>query len=173
MKVAMIVLAVGVALVALIAAVGTFLPPAHVARRFIVLRQPPESVWSVITDFKTQPSWRKDVTRVELVSDSQDEGGPVWREEGENTLSFRTTESRAPERLVRTIADKDLPFGGRWIYELAAQDGGTRLTVTEEGEVYNPIFRFIGHFFLNQAATIELYLTALTQRFGEPASVQM
>ena len=170
MKTAMIVFAGLVALVVVIALVGVSLPKAHVARRSIVLHQPPESVWSVMTDFKGQPSWRKDVTRVELVSEGPD--GPVWREEGANTLSFRTTDQHAPRRLVRTIADTDLAFGGRWIYELAAQDGGTRVTVTEEGEVYNPVFRFIGHFFLDQAATIESYLTALADRFNEPAALQ-
>lgn len=120
--------------------------------------------------FQTQPSWRKDVKKVELISDGPD--GPVWREEGSNTLSLRTTEWNPPLRLVRTIADKDLGFGGRWIYELAPQDGGTRVTVTEEGEVYNPIFRFISRLFLNQAATIESYLTALAQRFGEQPSFE-
>ena len=170
MKIAMIVVGVVALLVALIAVVGSLLPKAHVARRSVVLRQSPESVWSVITDFKAQPSWRKDVKKVELVGEGAD--GQVWREEGENSLSFRTTEAHAPARLVRTIADTDLAFGGRWVYELTAQDGGTRVTVTEEGEVYNPIFRFIGHFFLNQAATIESYLTALAHRFGEPASLQ-
>ncbi|MEP7347314.1 MAG: SRPBCC family protein [Gemmatimonadaceae bacterium] len=170
MKIAMMVLGVVIGLGVLVALVGTALPKAHVARRSVMLRQAPESVWNVITDFKAQPSWRKDVTKVELVRLGPD--GEVWREEGENTLSFRTTDSRAPERLVRKIADTDLAYGGRWIYELVPQDGGTRVTVTEEGEVYNPIFRFIGHFFLNQAATIESYLTALAQRFGEQPTLQ-
>ena len=167
MKIAMLVLGVVVALVALIAAIGSLLPKAHVARRSILLHQAPESVWKVITDFKAQPTWRKDVRKVELVSEASD--GAVWREEGENTLSFRTSESRTPSRLVRTIADTGLAFGGRWVFDLAAEDGGTRITVTEEGEVYNPMFRFIGRFFLNQAATIESYLTALAQQFGEQA----
>lgn len=170
MKIALVVLGGVVGLVALVALVGLLLPKGHVARRSIVLHQPPESVWSVITDFKGQPAWRKDVTRAELVSGGAD--GEVWREEGSNTLSFRTSELQAPSRLVRTIADTNIAFGGRWVYELATEDGGTRLTITEEGEVYNPIFRFIGHFFLNQAATIESYLTGLAQRFGEPAAIR-
>ena len=170
MKIALMIVGGLVLVVALIALVGNFLPKSHVARRSIVLRQSPESVWNAITDFKAQPSWRKDVKRVEQVSDGAD--GVVWREEGSNTLSYRTSESQPPTRLVRTIADTNIAFGGRWVYELAAQDGGTKVTITEEGEVYNPIFRFIGHFFLNQAATIESYLTALAQRFGETASMQ-
>ena len=54
MKIAMLVLGVVVALVALIAAIGSLLPKAHVARRSILLHQAPESVWKVITDFKAQ-----------------------------------------------------------------------------------------------------------------------
>jgi len=169
MKIALMVVGGLVVVVALIALVGNFLPKAHVARRSIVLRQSPESVWNVITDFKAQPSWREDVTRVEQVSDGAD--GAIWREEGRNTLSYRTSESQPPTRLVRTIADTNIAFGGRWVYELTAQGGGTQVTITEEGEVYNPIFRFIGHFVLNQAATIESYLRYLAQRFGETASL--
>ena len=170
MRTTLLVLGVVVGLVALIAVVGNFLPKGHVARRSMVLKQPPDSVWNAMTDFPAQPSWRGDVKRVEKVSDGAD--GAVWREEGSNTLSLRTTESQPPTRLVRTIADTDIPFGGRWVYELAGQDGGTKVTITEEGEVYNPIFRFISHFFMNQAGTIEGYLTALAKRFGETASIQ-
>ncbi|MBV6522154.1 MAG: hypothetical protein MNPFHGCM_02300 [Gemmatimonadaceae bacterium] len=169
MKVFLTMLGAVVALLALVAIVGSLLPRAHTARRSIVLRQTPEAVWAAISDFAAQPSWRTDVTRVELVGGGPD--GAVWREAGRNTLSYRTTEWRPPARLVRSIADTNLAFGGRWVYELEAVGNGTRLTITEEGEVYNPIFRFIGHMFLNQAATIESYLVALARHFGERASL--
>jgi hypothetical protein len=44
--------------------------------------------------------------------------------------------------------------------------------LTEEGEVYNVIFRLVGRLFLNQAATIEGYLSALSARLGETATPQ-
>lgn len=168
----MLLWAVGgvVLVVLLVALIGALLPKGHVARRSMILTQAPESVWAVITDFGTQSQWRKDVTKSVIVSDGP--GGPVWREEGQMPLTFQTTESQAPYRLVRQIVDTDLAFGGRWVYELTADGAGTRVTVTEEGEVYNPIFRFVSHVFLNQGATIEAYLTALAARFGAPARIE-
>lgn len=156
--------------VALAALTGALLPVSHVARRSLVVRQVPESVWAVISDFEAQPTWRKDVTSVALVSEGP--AGQVWREEGNTPLSLRTSEVQAPSRLVRTIVDTDLPFGGRWIYELSPEGGGTRVMLTEEGEVYNVIFRLVGRLFLNQAATIEGYLSALSARLGETATPQ-
>jgi uncharacterized protein YndB with AHSA1/START domain len=153
------------AVAALVTLIGTMLPSGHVASRSLVLKQPPESVWAVVTDYAGQPSWRKDITKVERVSEGP--GGETWREEGSEPLLLQTTESVRPTRLVRTIADPTLPFGGRWVYAFeATASGGTRLTVTEEGEVYNPIFRVVSRF-MDPAATIMQYLTNLAARFGE------
>ena len=158
------------ALVAVVTIVGLLLPAGHVASRSILLQKPRDSVWAVVTDYASQPSWRNDVTRVERVSDGA--GGEVWREDGSEPLLLQTTESVAPSRLVRTIADTTLPFGGRWVYELeATPSGGTRVTVTEEGEVYNPIFRVVSRF-MDPSATIRQYLTNLAARLGEPVTVE-
>jgi Polyketide cyclase / dehydrase and lipid transport len=170
MRILLWILGVLVGLVVLVALVGMMLPKGHVARRSMTLHQSPDSVWKVLVDFQNQPLWRKDVKSVVLVSDGP--GGAIWKEVGSNTLSMQTTDSQAPHRLVRTIADKDLPFGGRWIYELEPDGQGTLVTITEEGEVYNPIFRFVGRFFLDQSATITGYLTALAARFGEMVVVR-
>ena len=153
-----------------VAIVGMLLPSGHIASRSIVLPQPRDSVWAVVTDYASQPSWRKDVTRVERVIDGP--GGEIWREDGADPLLLQTTESVPPSRLVRTIADTTQPFGGRWIYEFeATPSGGTRVTVTEEGEVYNPIFRVVSRF-MDPSATIREYLTNLAARFGEQVTIE-
>ena len=46
-------------------------------------------------------------------------------------------------------------------------DAGTRLTITENGEVYNPIFRFVSRFFLGYTSTMESVLRALGTKHGE------
>jgi uncharacterized protein YndB with AHSA1/START domain len=145
--------------------VGYSLPVEHVARRTLQVNRPTDEVWNVLTDFRGQQEWRKDLESVELVAGTPRE---TWREDmGDGAIPFETTEAIPPTRLVRTIADSTLPFGGRWVYTLEAADGGTRLTITEEGKVFNPIFRFVSHFFLDQAATIEGVMRALAKHFGE------
>jgi hypothetical protein len=56
-------------------------------------------------------------------------------------------------------------FRGRWTYELESTDRGTLLTITEEGEVTNPIFRAFMIFHDNEATMLG-YHRALGQRLG-------
>ncbi len=62
------------------------------------------------------------------------------------------------------IADPDLPFGGTWTFELAPEAGGTRLTITERGEIRNPIFRTMSRFVFGYGATMETFLAELRAR---------
>jgi hypothetical protein len=71
-----------------------------------------------------------------------------------------------PTTLVTRITDKSLPFGGRWEYRVAGEGGGSRVRITEHGEVYNPVFRFVSRFIMGHTATASAYLKALGARFG-------
>lgn len=51
-------------------------------------------------------------------------------------------------------------------YEVADEDGDTRVTITEEGVVKNPIFRFISRFVLGHDATLEAFLRDRTAHLG-------
>jgi hypothetical protein len=62
---------------------------------------------------------------------------------------------------VWRIADPDQPFGGTWAFELASEGAGTRVTITENGEVYNPIFRFMSRFVFSETSTLESCLGSL------------
>jgi len=76
------------------------------------------------------------------------------------------TESIPPKRLVSRIADTNLPFGGSWTYEITDDIADrTVLTITEDGDVYNPIFRFASRFVMGQTATIDRYLADVEKKF--------
>jgi hypothetical protein len=79
--------------------------------------------------------------------------------------------SQPPAKLVVRIADPKLPFGGTWTYEITPIAAGSSLRIREDGEVYNPIFRFVSRFVLGQSATIDAYLKSLAKKFGEPPQV--
>ena len=72
-----------------------------------------------------------------------------------------------PKRMVARIVDQDLPFGGRWEYDIVP-DGpdASRVTITERGWVSNPIFRFVSRFVMGHTATLDAYLRALGKHFG-------
>ena len=60
--------------------------------------------------------------------------------------------------LVTRIADTGLAFGGSWTFALQPAASGTRLSITENGEVYNPLFRVMSRFVFGHTATIDRYL---------------
>ncbi len=156
-----IIIVVGLlAVVAIVALVGVLIPQSHVATRSRTFPHSSERVFTAISDVRNYASWRPGVREVTVLSDN-----PLrWREDGSNgKVEFELTSSDPPRRQVVTIASKDLPFGGRWEYDLAP-DGtgtGTRLTLSEHGDVYNPIFRFMARFVFGYSKTMEDYLAAL------------
>ena len=45
-----------------------------------------------------------------------------------------------------------------------ASGSGTRVSITERGEVYNPIFRFLSRFVFGHTGTMETYLRDLARK---------
>ena len=171
MKWVLIGLAIVVGIVVIVAVVGALLPKAHVATRKARFKQPPEVVWNAITDIESYPSWRADVKKVERLPNR--DGRTVWREiGGHGSITLEVIESDPPRRLVGKIADPDLPFGGSWTYEIGAAEDGSTLTITENGEVYNPVFRFVSKFIMGHHKSLEDYLRAMGKKFGETVEPQ-
>src|SRR5688500_12642796 len=155
-----------VSLVLIIVVVGYLLPRDHVASVSARYAASPDTLWVTLADVSAFPQWRSDVKRVELLPDENGQRG--WREHGgQDAITYRVVEATPPRRLVSRIADQHLPYGGSWTYELEPADSGTRITITERGEVYNPIFRFVSRFVLGHTATIDDYLRSLGRKFGQ------
>lgn len=150
-----------------VVAIGYSLNEKHVATRETALAAPPEAVWTTITDFSNAANFRFQLSRVDVLPAQN--GLPAWREVERNgaSTSFAVTESKPATKLVVRITGDEQPFGGSWTYELAPVGSGTRVTITENGEIYHPIYRFVSHLFLNQGSTIEDYLRALEAKHGK------
>jgi len=159
-------LGVLVAVVLVVYVVGLLLPKSHVASTSARYAASPDAIWTTLTDVSAFPQWRGDVSRVEILPDENGQRG--WREFGkQGTVTYRVVEAVPSRRLVSRIADPDLPYGGSWTYELTPADSGTRLTITERGEVYNPIFRFVSRFIMGYTATMNGMLRAIGAKHGE------
>ena len=156
-----------VGLVAVMALIGLALPKGHVAARRVTLAKPPADVWRALTDLDAQTAWRRGLRRIEQLGD-----GRFREHSSQGAILFEVVEERAPERRVTRIADDKLPFGGRWIYELAPAGDGTRLTITEDGFVTNPVFRFLSKTVFSTTSTIERFLHDLGTHLGTPARVE-
>ena len=123
-------------------AVGSALPVSHEASRTGTFSVPPPLLFSVIADRDHYSEWWDDDTPTIVV------------------------ESRPPERMVTRIADGQ-PFGGTWTFEVRPEGAGSRLTITERGEVYNPIFRALSRYAFGHTATLDGFFAALTARIEQ------
>jgi hypothetical protein len=162
-----ILLALG-GLVAIMAAVGAALPKAHTASRTTRVALPPDALYTLLTDVDRYPTWRRDVKQLERLPDR--DGKPAWVETmsaGRIPMQFERMER--PALLVGRIADPSLPFGGTWTYRISPAAGGSELTITEDGEVYNPIFRFMSRFVFGHTATMETFMKHLEVKAGVPS----
>lgn len=157
------VVVVAVLLGGVAAIVGARLPKAHVASGSRVLNQPPHQVYAVVRNFQDAPSWRSDLSKIEVFEES---GGQVrFREHAKHgTVNYGLVDDVPGQRMVTRILDTDLGYSGSWTYVFAASGEGTQLTITENGEVSNVLFRFMSRYFFSQTVTIEAYLTALARR---------
>ena len=165
MRIVVVLLAVVVGLGLVVVLVGLMLPVKHAAAVSATIPAAPEAVWAALTDVVAYPRWRGDVTSVEMLP--ADSGHVAWREQGKNgAISYVITEAEPPRGLVTRISDKSLPFGGTWEYDVTPDGSGSRVRITEHGEVYNPVFRFVSRFIMGHTATASAYLKALGARFG-------
>jgi carbon monoxide dehydrogenase subunit G len=168
MKWLLIVVVTLAALVVAVTVAGLALPQNHVAVRSAHLSVAPDKVWSIVTDPEKYPAWRSDVSSVEMLS-GPDGGKISWREVSPkgNKLAYEATIVEAPTHFVTVIADKGIPFGGSWDYRIIPEGAGSRITITENGEVYNPIFRFVSRYVIGHTATLDKYLSALATKVGD------
>ena len=151
----------------LISLIGWMLPKEHSVTREARFHQPPDAIWKAITDIDAMPSWRQGLKSIKHMPDQN--GMTAWAETSDSgTIPFETVTSRPPSKLVVRIADPKLPFGGTWTYEITPVAGGSSLRIREDGEVYNPLFRFLTRFVFGYYGTMDTYLKSLAKKFGEP-----
>jgi hypothetical protein len=108
------------------------------------------------------------------MNDETPQGGPVYfREEGKHgRVNYELVEDVPAQRMVTRIRDTDLGYSGQWTYSFTPENGGTRVTIREDGEVSNVLFRFMSRYVFGQTSTIDSYLTSLAKHFGEETAPQ-
>ena len=157
--------------IGLVALVGSMLPLRHSASRRARLRVAPDALYAVIAG---PPDWRTGVKSFGVLADH--EGRKQWWEEDSHRqkITYELLEGRPPSRFVTRIADRNLPFGGTWTFDIApAPDGGSELRIRADGEIYNVIFRFMARFFFGYTSSIEGYLRDLGAKFGQTVTIEV
>lgn len=167
-----------VCLVVLVTVIGALLPRGHVAIVRVRLRAAPHAVFAKVRDVASWRDWNPAITRIERQDDLG--GDPVWTvDAGHGPIASRITEasdagSAPPYRLVTVICDDELPFAGSWTWQVDADGAGAAVTLTEDGEVKNPLFRFLSYTVFGTTGTAEGYLRALGEGgFGETVTPEV
>jgi hypothetical protein len=72
-----------------------------------------------------------------------------------------------PRRLVTRVTEKEKNFGGTWTITIAPTASGSDVTITEDGWVANPIFRFVSRFLIGHHATMDALLKNVAKTLNE------
>jgi len=131
------------ALIGLMALLGSMLPRAHKASRTLRVKRPPQDVWAAVTAAT-----------------------------GASSVPVDVLESNPPYRQVTRVKETEKMFGGTWTIAIATDptssgQGGTTLTITEDGWVGNPIFRFMAKYIFGHHATIDGILKQVAKTLNE------
>ena len=144
--------------------IGAMLPRAHSASRTARIAMPADALYGLLADVAQYRSWRPDVRTLQRLPDKN--GMPAWIEESNGMkIPMRFERMERPSILVGRIDTDDLPFAGSWTYRIVpAGPTACDLTITEDGEVKNPVFRFMSKFVFGHHATMDAFLKHLKAR---------
>ena len=142
MKIAVRIVAILSTLVGGLALVGVFLPVNHEASRSADLPKPPEVVFALLSDVNNYQAWWPGATVKSEVVDSQ-----------------------SPSKIVTRVIG-ETQFGGTWTIDVAPTANGSRVTITERGEIYNVIFRTLSKFVFGYTSTMEDCLAAAQEKLS-------
>jgi len=150
-------------------AVGSRLPADHTATVSAVFPVTVETAWTAVTDFDGYPLWRSGVDAVERLPDM--DGAVAWTETGSaGELTMMIVESSSPGRFVTSIVGEEA-FGGTWTFAITEERPGSRVTITEDGEVYNAFFRFMARYVIGYEGTMNSFLEDLGEYLSQQIPV--
>jgi uncharacterized protein YndB with AHSA1/START domain len=142
MRIAIYVVGSLIAVIGIVALIGYFLPIDHEASRSAEINQPPEPVFALLSDLDNYHSWWPGAT-----------------------VKSEVVDSRPPSRIVTRVVG-ETQFGGTWTIDIAPAPRGSRVTITERGEIYNVVFRTLSKFVFGYTSTMESCLDAAKKRLS-------
>jgi hypothetical protein len=158
-----------VLLIGITAMVGAMLPVKHHATRKARYRTTPEALYAILAG---SPDWRPDVKAYGWLPEQN--GRKMWWEQDRHgrKVRFERMEDSPPRRCVVRIVEPGLPYGGTWTFEIAPSGDGAEMRIHEDGEVYNPVFRFMSRFIFGYYGSIEGFLRNLGAKLGESVRIE-
>lgn len=144
----------------LLALIGLTISKTHSLTYSINIEKPTELIWNKLRDDLKSAEWRNDLKSVEALQrwNNYEAFKEIYKNGG--SLNYAIIYKKENEKLIRKIIHNK-NFGGEWIIELREN----KVTITENGEIYNPIFRVLGKIFHDPSKTIVRFLNDLKNSF--------
>jgi uncharacterized protein YndB with AHSA1/START domain len=147
------------------------IPASQTNTRTITLKQPPEAVFGLLSDFNNMPKWNRSLEKVEVLPPIDGKEATRQTFKGNMQMTIVTSESTPPNRLVRSMGDIGGPFIGSWTYDIKPAPDGSEVALTEKSEMKNPFFRLMVKL-LGPTKYIDEHLEDLAKNFGETAAIR-
>ena len=164
MKLALITVGSIVLLALVVYVIGALLPKSHRVSRSALYHATQERLFSLISG---PQDWRPDVARFESLPDAANRYLVRETSRDGSIVTYELKQITPLASLTRRIATENLPYSGTWTYTLHREGAATSVQITEDGEIYSPIFRFVSRFIMGKHGTIDSYLRALGKATGE------
>lgn len=148
-----------VAMVGTVYWMGQRLPVEHRAVASGRVEAAQDAVWRLVANPATHVAWRTGVIKISAQPGEEH----CWIEAHRSMdLTLCPLES-VPERLkIVHVGGKDTRFGGTWTFALTPlSTEATEVTVTEDGFVRPPLWRFAGHYLMGEQTNVKQFVQDL------------
>ncbi len=142
---------------------GSSQPEMHTSRGSETIAAKLSDVFALQADVPSQTQWRSDLKEVKNWEPGKD-GKASWTElwkDGRNEFKLEVLEFEKNKHLKLKIDDENKMFYGTWTYEFEEVEGGTKVTITENGGIPNPFFRGMYNLMNASDKTLKAHLADL------------
>ncbi|MEZ5355808.1 MAG: SRPBCC family protein [Bryobacteraceae bacterium] len=130
----------GLAVVAAVAwGVGSSLDRSFDSTTQTIIHRPPLDVWLAVTDYDSVPQWHPEFSKAEMLSPTK------WRGFFKDgfVATYEVTQFQLGRFVEASQVERDLPYWGRFSFQLEEVEEGTRLTIRSHLEVAPPLTRLV------------------------------
>ncbi len=139
-----------VTLLIIVVAVGFTLPKEYVVKRSIVIKAPPQTIYSNVVDLKSWPKWGvwfKRDPAMEVTYEGPDRAigmRSAWVSESEGSGQMEITDLEHNKKVVYSLYFPEFEMGSTGQFEIEPMgEEGTRVTWIDKGQVgNNPVERY-------------------------------
>jgi uncharacterized protein YndB with AHSA1/START domain len=165
------ILVVGVVAVAAVLGSGYFFPPEYSFKRMVVISQPPDAVWQVLTDYAAHPEWRSNLRGMERIQNRDDRETWQATDMAGRQATMEIAQAIPPHKLVCLFVNAHGVPEMTWEFDVAAVGKASEVEMFQSSTIPDPWMRVVERF-APGTRTADDFLKSLARKFDDPPIVQ-